>query len=100
MGRQLPNVLVTGTPGTGKSTTSQQIAEATGLQYVNIGELVKSQELHCGWDKEFDCHIVDEDKVMLLGVQCTSLYHSTICTILRCTIIVLTDNMACWIISR
>lgn len=65
MGRLLPNVLVTGTPGTGKSTTCQQIAEATGLQYVGIGELVKSQDLHCGWDGEFSCHIIDEDKVSI-----------------------------------
>jgi broad-specificity NMP kinase len=61
--RQLPNILVTGTPGTGKSTTCEQIAEATGLKYLNIGELVREQDLHCGWDKDFQCHIIDEDKV-------------------------------------
>lgn len=66
--RRLPNVLVTGTPGTGKSTTCEQIAEATGLCYVNVGDLVKSQDLHCGWDDEFSCHIIDEDKVPIQHV--------------------------------
>ena len=61
--RQLPNILVTGTPGTGKSTTCEQIAEATGLKYLNVGELVREQDLHCGWDDEYQCHIIDEDKV-------------------------------------
>ena len=63
--RQLPNILVTGTPGTGKSTTCEQIAEATGLKYLNVGELVREQDLHCGWDDEYECHIIDEDKVSL-----------------------------------
>lgn len=63
MAKQRPNVLVTGTPGTGKSTTCEQIAEATGLQYVDIGSIVKSQELHSGWDDEYSCYIIDEDKV-------------------------------------
>ncbi|CAL8468544.1 g8084 [Coccomyxa elongata] len=61
--RQLPNVLVTGTPGTGKSTTCEQIAEATRLRHVNVGDLVRSQDLHCGWDEEYSCHIIDEDKI-------------------------------------
>ena len=64
--RQLPNVLVTGTPGTGKSTTCEQIAEATHLRHVNVGDLVKSQDLHSGWDEEYSCHIIDEDKVNIL----------------------------------
>lgn len=41
----------------------QQVAEATGLRHINIGDLVKSQELHSGWDDEFDCWVIDEDKV-------------------------------------
>lgn len=70
--RPLPNILVTGTPGTGKSTTCESIVEATGLHYVNVGELVRSQDLHCGWDDEFSCHIIDEDKVSFLD---TLIFH-------------------------
>jgi adenylate kinase len=61
--RQSPNILVTGTPGTGKTTTCELIASATGLRHLNVGEMVKAQELHSGWDEEFQCYIIDEDKV-------------------------------------
>ncbi|KAI8966955.1 AAA domain-containing protein [Mycotypha africana] len=64
MERSLPNILVTGTPGTGKTTTSEMIAEATGLKHVNVGELVKTQQLHEGYLEEFDTHILDEDKLL------------------------------------
>lgn len=63
MDRELPNILVTGTPGTGKTTTSELIAQATGLEHINVGEFVKSKQLYEGYLEEFDTHILDEDKV-------------------------------------
>lgn len=61
-----PNILITGTPGTGKTTTAELVAGATGLRHLNVGALVKEQELHSGWDEEFDCHVIDEDKVRIV----------------------------------
>lgn len=58
-----PNILITGTPGTGKTTTAAELAQLTGWRHVNVGDWVKQKELHNGWDDEFDCWIVDEDKV-------------------------------------
>lgn len=63
MGRGKPNILITGTPGTGKTTMSSALAEATQLRHVNIGDLVKEKNLHDGWDEEFDCHVINEDLV-------------------------------------
>ncbi|KAK9726255.1 hypothetical protein RND81_05G202400 [Saponaria officinalis] len=63
MGRIRPNVLITGTPGTGKTTTATALAEATQLRHVNIGDLVKEKNLHDGWDDQFDCHVINEDLV-------------------------------------
>ncbi|KAG9453746.1 hypothetical protein H6P81_006650 [Aristolochia fimbriata] len=62
-GRQKPNILITGTPGTGKTTTCSLLSDATQLRHINIGELVKEKNLHDGWDDEFDCHIINEDLV-------------------------------------
>lgn len=62
--RREPNVLVTGTPGTGKTTTAAQVAAAVGLAHVDVGAAVREHELHSGWDAEWDCHVVDEDKVV------------------------------------
>ncbi|GMP49739.1 hypothetical protein CsSME_00016619 [Camellia sinensis var. sinensis] len=64
-GRKKPNILVTGTPGTGKTTTSSLLAESTQLRHINIGDLVRNNNLHDGWDDHFDCHIINEDLVIL-----------------------------------
>ena len=61
--RQQPNVLVTGTPGTGKTTLATQLAARTGFEHINVAELVKSKGLHEGYDAQFDTLIMDEDKV-------------------------------------
>ena len=59
----LPNILVTGTPGTGKTTTAQQAAEKTGLRYINVGDVVKEKMCYEGRDEEFDTYILDEEKL-------------------------------------
>ena len=74
MARRAPNVLVTGTPGTGKTTLCEQVAGATGLKHVNVGDLVKTQQLDTGWDEEFECLVMDEDKARAVCYQaCCSL---------------------------
>lgn len=57
-----------GTPGTGKSTLGTELAERCNLNYINIGELAKANSLYEGWDDDYNCPILDEDKV-----TCTSL---------------------------
>mmetsp|Transcript_6010 Transcript_6010/g.6869 ORF Transcript_6010/g.6869 Transcript_6010/m.6869 type:complete len:172 (-) Transcript_6010:66-581(-) len=64
MSRTRPNILITGTPGTGKSTTASEVANATGFKYIEVGALVKERELHSGRNEEFDTLMVDEDKVV------------------------------------
>ncbi|GFQ02088.1 adenylate kinase isoenzyme 6 homolog [Phtheirospermum japonicum] len=61
--RERPNILITGTPGTGKTTTSAALAEATNFRHVNIGDLVKEKNLHDGWDGDFECYVINEDLV-------------------------------------
>lgn len=77
-----PNILITGTPGTGKTTTAQAVAESAGLRYINVGDWVKEQQLHCGYDEEHEAFIIDEDKVVdameeaLSAGGCLVDYHS------------------------
>ncbi|KAI3757111.1 hypothetical protein L6452_04644 [Arctium lappa] len=61
--RSKPNILVTGTPGTGKTTTSAAVAEATNLRHINIGDLVRDKKLHDGWDDQLECYVINEDLV-------------------------------------
>ncbi|PKU65276.1 adenylate kinase isoenzyme 6 homolog [Dendrobium catenatum] len=60
-GRMRPNILVTGTPGTGKTTTCSLLADATQLRHINVGDLVKTKNLHDGWDEVFECQIMNEE---------------------------------------
>ena len=63
--RGRPNILITGTPGTGKSTHAQLLVQSSPvpLQHINVSDLVKEKGLHEGFDQEWDTYIVDEDKV-------------------------------------
>jgi adenylate kinase len=63
--RALPNILVCGTPGTGKSTLSMRLAEEVPeLRYVDVGQLIKDHQLVEGRDEVFDALIPDEDMVV------------------------------------
>lgn len=65
MSRTLPNIIITGTPGVGKTTHCEALAEKTGLKHISINQIVKDRECHEGWDEEYQSWIVDEDKVRI-----------------------------------
>ncbi len=59
------NILITGTPGTGKTSLCQAVASATGFKHIEVGALVKEKGLHDGWDEEHSCYTLNEDKVCM-----------------------------------
>jgi hypothetical protein len=65
MARKNPNIVVTGTPGVGKTTHAEQLAQATGFQHISINQIVKDEGFHEGKDEETGSWIVDEDKVRI-----------------------------------
>ena len=86
--RRRPNVLITGTPGTGKTTlaariverlnhtpdddndTNQNVHDATDhnttmrAKHVNVGEIIQTHQFYDGYDTELDTHILEEDRLM------------------------------------
>lgn len=56
-------MVVTGTPGVGKTVHCEQLAQETGLKHLSINQVVKERECHEGFDRELKSYIVDEDKV-------------------------------------
>lgn len=68
---RFPNIVVTGTPGTGKSTLASQICETFAmesgvhpLRHINVGPLVKEKSFHASYDPEWDSYEVDEDQLL------------------------------------
>ena len=61
-----PVILITGTPGTGKTTHAQLVVQLAPIpmRHISVGELVKEKDLHEGYDEEWQSYIVDEDKVL------------------------------------
>ena len=73
MPRKYPNIIVTGTPGVGKSTTAQQLIELAQsdtneprlpLQYLSVNKIAKDQDLYETYDEELKTHVIDEDKLL------------------------------------
>jgi adenylate kinase len=63
MARTNPNILVTGTPGVGKTTHAEEIARNLGFTHLAVNQIVKDEGFHEGRDEEMGSWIVDEDKV-------------------------------------
>lgn len=63
--RTKPNILICGTPGTGKTTTAELVCcLLPSYTQINIGDIVKLHNLHEGYDETRDTLILDEDKVL------------------------------------
>eukprot|EP00047_Mylnosiga_fluctuans_P005078 m.238284 g.238284 ORF g.238284 m.238284 type:complete len:173 (-) comp13279_c0_seq1:167-685(-) len=58
------NILICGTPGTGKTSLAGELAQRTGWRHINVSELVKERQLHTGFDEEFQSYVIDEDRVL------------------------------------
>lgn len=61
--RTSPNIIVTGTPGVGKTTHCEQLAASTGLTHLEVNKVVKERQCEDGYDEDLKSMIVDEDKV-------------------------------------
>jgi adenylate kinase len=56
-------ILVTGTPGVGKTTVSHKLASKLDAHYIGITELVKKQKLITGIDENRQTLVADTEKI-------------------------------------
>lgn len=62
-----PVIIITGTPGTGKSTHAQFLVNESPipLKNINVSEWIKERGLFEEYDQQWQSYIVDEDRVSL-----------------------------------
>lgn len=70
--REAPNILVTGTPGVGKSTLCERLSSQTGLRWLEISKIAKENNCLEEFDEEYQCPVLDEDKLLdgLEAIMC------------------------------
>ncbi|KAL8914099.1 MAG: hypothetical protein Q9171_001215 [Xanthocarpia ochracea] len=64
MPRTKPNIIVTGTPGVGKTTLCESLIGTIDLKHLAINKVAKERECYDGWDEATKSWIVDEDKIL------------------------------------
>ncbi|CAD6192205.1 unnamed protein product [Caenorhabditis auriculariae] len=62
--RSRPNILITGSPGTGKSTLAKEVADKLGFDLIDVSKEVTQNNLHSAYDNEYGCHVLDEEKLL------------------------------------
>ena len=64
--RRKANVLITGTPGVGKTVHGKALAKATALEYLSVNDVVAADGCNDGWSAEHGSWMVNDDKVVLI----------------------------------
>ncbi|MFH1181577.1 MAG: adenylate kinase family protein [Candidatus Woesearchaeota archaeon] len=59
----MKTILLTGTPGTGKSFVAKKLSLFLHYKYFDIGKFVKDAKLYSSYDKKRSCYVVDERKL-------------------------------------
>ncbi len=101
-------VVVTGTPGTGKTALAKALAKKLGYKYVDVNDVVKKHKLEERYDKGRDTYEVDEKKLskVLIGMtkkgnyvidshmsHCMPKKHVDRCIVTKCDLKVLKKRL-------
>jgi len=62
-------IIVSGTPGTGKTTYAKKLAKEKNLKYIDVNKIIDTYNLSEGYDKDKDSKIIDTDKLNLVLVE-------------------------------
>jgi len=71
--RSKPNILITGTPGTGKSSLAEMLMHnIDDMKHLNVSEIIKERKLGDRFDEAWNTWEFDDDKVALRIVRPTN----------------------------
>uniref|UniRef100_A0A2K6UXX3 Adenylate kinase isoenzyme 6 n=1 Tax=Saimiri boliviensis boliviensis TaxID=39432 RepID=A0A2K6UXX3_SAIBB len=58
------NTMLTGTSGVGKTPLGKEPESKSGLEYINVGDLALEEQLYDGYNEEYACPILEDDRVV------------------------------------
>lgn len=56
-------IIISGTPGTGKTKLAKLISKQSNFKYVNVTKLIKNKRIFDSYDKKRKCYVVDTRKL-------------------------------------
>lgn len=63
MNSSFVTILVTGTPGTGKTTLAKKLSLLLSYTYFDVGSFVKNAHIYSSYDRKRQAYVVDEAKL-------------------------------------
>ncbi|MBW2976314.1 AAA family ATPase [Candidatus Woesearchaeota archaeon] len=73
----MKTLIVTGTPGTGKTTLSKELAKKLNLYYVDVNKVVKKYNVSEGYDLKRKTKVIDVNKLSRALVKEINTYKNT-----------------------
>lgn len=62
-------IIVTGIPGTGKTTLAKKLSKKLDFHYLDANEIIKEYDISEGYDKKRDTNIIDTKKLNLALIK-------------------------------
>ena len=59
----MKTIIVTGTPGTGKTTLAKKLSKKLKYAYIDVNNVIKENKLKEGYDRKKKCYVVDTKKL-------------------------------------
>ncbi|EME28544.1 Adenylate kinase isoenzyme 6 [Galdieria sulphuraria] len=58
------NILLVGTPGTGKTSLAKRLTEVTSLEHVEVGKFAEEHSCLGSYDEQLECFEIEEEKLI------------------------------------
>lgn len=71
-------IVVTGTPGAGKTTLSKELSKRFKYDYIDVNDVIKDKSLEEGYDKKKDCKIIDTEKLAVELIKMIKVSESSL----------------------
>lgn len=59
----MKTIIVTGTPGTGKTTLAKKLSKKLSYEYIDVNEVIKENKLKEGYDRKKKSYLIDVKKL-------------------------------------